>query len=159
MLTEETADRVGVKNRLDARESIIGGAKYLQLLRETVPPRIPDPDRTWLALAAYNQGYGHLEDARILTQRMKLQADSWLDVRKAYLRLRDPEVHDSLKHGFARGDEAVQFVENIRNYTDILTRLEKPLDSDAGHDWLLTDTTTFSLKKKTQPTSNVLTVK
>ena len=159
MLTEDTADRMGVKNRLDARESIIGGAKYLQLLRETVPTRIPEPDRTWLALAAYNQGYGHLEDARILTQRMKLQADSWLDVRKAYLRLRDPDVHDSLKHGFARGDEAVQFVENIRNYTDILTRLEKPLDSGAGHDWLSTDTTTFSLKKKSQPTSNVLTVK
>ena len=159
MLTEETADRMGVKNRLDARESIIGGAKYLQLLRETVPQRIPEPDRTWLALAAYNQGYGHLEDARILTQRMKLQADSWLDVRKAYLRLRDPEVHDSLKHGFARGDEAVQFVENIRNYTDILTRLEKPLETDAGLDWSLADTTTFSLKKKSQPTSNVLTVK
>ena len=159
MLTEETADRMNVKNRLDARESIVGGAKYLQLLRETVPPRIPEPDRTWLALAAYNQGYGHLEDARILTQRMKLQADSWLDVRKAYLRLRDPEVHDSLKHGFARGDEAVQFVENIRNYTDIIMRLEKPLDLEANHDLLLTDTTTFPLTKKIQPTSNVLSVK
>ncbi len=139
MLTEDTADRMKVKNRLDARESIIGGARYLQLLRETVPPRIAEPDRTWLALAAYNQGYGHLEDARILTQRMKLNADSWLDVRKAYLKLRDPEFHDSLKHGFARGDEAVQFVENIRNYTDILTRLEKPLEMDASHDLLLTD--------------------
>lgn len=128
MLTEDTADRMGVKNRLDAKESIIGGAKYLQLLRETVPVRIPEPDRTWLALAAYNQGYGHLEDARILTQKMKLNADSWLDVRKAYARLRDPEVASELKHGSARGDEAVQFVENIRNYTDMLMRLEKPVD-------------------------------
>ena len=159
MLTEDTADRMRVKNRLDARESIIGGARYLQLLRETVPPRIAEPDRTWLALAAYNQGYGHLEDARILAQRMKLQADSWLDVRKAYLRLRDPEVHDSLKHGFARGDEAVQFVENVRNYTDIIMRLEKPLDLDTSHDLLLTGTTTFPLIKKAQPTSNVLSVK
>ncbi|MEO8101364.1 MAG: membrane-bound lytic murein transglycosylase MltF [Betaproteobacteria bacterium] len=155
MLTEDTADRMGVKNRLDARESILGGAKYLQLLRETVPPRIPEPDRTWLALAAYNQGYGHLEDARILTQRMKLQADSWLDVRKAYMRLRDPEVHESLKYGFARGDEAVQFVENIRNYTDIITRLERPLEVDIHHELLLTDTTTFPLPKKAQPTANV----
>jgi membrane-bound lytic murein transglycosylase F len=155
MLTEETADRMGVKNRLDARESIIGGARYLQLLRDTVPTRIPEPDRTWLALAAYNQGYGHLEDARVLTQRMKLQADSWLDVRKAYMRLRDPEVHESLKYGFARGDEAVQFVENIRNYTDIITRLEKPLDMDIHHDLLLTDTTTLQLRRKTQPSSNV----
>ena len=159
MLTEDTADRMGVKNRLDPRESIVGGAKYLQLLRDTVPPRIPEPDRTWLALAAYNQGYGHLEDARILTQRMKFNADSWLDVRKAYLKLRDPEVHESLKYGFARGDEAVQFVENIRNYTDILTRLEKPLDLDISHDLLLTDSTTFPLRKKVQASSSVSTGK
>ncbi len=132
MLTEETADRMKVQNRLDARQSIIGGAQYISLLRDTVPARIPEPDRTWLALAAYNQGYGHLEDARILTARMGLNADSWLDVRKAYPKLREPEHYETLKHGFCRGDETVQFVENIRNYTDILTRLEKPLDTDRG---------------------------
>ncbi len=126
MLTEDTADRMKVKNRLDARESIIGGAKYIALLRDTVPPRINEPDRTWLALAAYNQGYGHLEDARILTARLGLNADSWLDVRKAYPKLREPEFFEASKHGFCRGDEAVQFVENIRNYSDMLTRLEKP---------------------------------
>ncbi|MCE2989828.1 MAG: transglycosylase SLT domain-containing protein, partial [Nitrosomonadaceae bacterium] len=127
MLTEDTADRVKVSNRLDARQSIHGGAKYIALLRDTVPQRIPEPDRTWLALAAYNQGYGHLEDARILTARLGLNPDSWLDVRKAYPKLREPEFYETVKYGFCRGDEAVQFVENIRNYTDILMRLEKPL--------------------------------
>jgi membrane-bound lytic murein transglycosylase F len=150
MLTEDTADRMGVKNRLDPRESIIGGAKYLSLLRETVPARIPEPDRTWLALAAYNQGYAHLEDARILAQRMKLNADSWLDVRKAYLKLREPEYYESLKFGFARGDEAVQFVENIRNYTDMITRLEKPLDMEISHELLLTDSDVSRPLKKSQ---------
>ncbi len=130
MLTDETADRMGVKNRLDARESIIGGSKYLLKLRETVPERIPEPDRTWLALAAYNQGYGHLEDARILAARLKTNADSWLDVRKAYTKLHEPAIYESLKHGYARGEEAVQFVENIRNYADILTKLETPLEVD-----------------------------
>ena len=128
MLTEDTADRMKIKNRLDARESIIGGAKYIALLRDTVPVRIPEPDRTWLALAAYNQGYGHLEDARILTQKLKLNADSWLDVRKVYPMLRLAEHHESLKHGFARGDEAAGFVENVRNYYDILVRVEKPYE-------------------------------
>ena len=155
MLTEDTADRMGVKNRLDPRESILGGAKYLQLLRDTVPARIPEPDRTWLALAAYNQGYGHLEDARVLTQRMRLNADAWLDVRKAYLKLRDPEVHADLKYGFARGDEAVQFVENIRNYADILTRLEKPMNLDVSYDLLLTDSGIVTPLKRAQTDSAV----
>jgi len=134
MLTEDTADRMKVQNRLDARQSILGGARYIALLLDTVPARIPEPDRTWLALAAYNQGYGHLEDARILTARSGLNADSWLDVRKSYPRLKEPEIYETLKHGYCRGDEAVQFVENIRNYADILTRLEKPFDSDLSGD-------------------------
>lgn len=124
MLTEDTADRMKVKNRLDPRDSIIGGAKYLALLRDTVPLRIPEPDRTWLALAAYNQGYGHLEDARILAQRRGLNADSWLDVRKVYPLLREPQYYESLKYGFCRGDEAVHFVESVRNFYDIISRLE-----------------------------------
>jgi membrane-bound lytic murein transglycosylase F len=158
MLTEETADRMKVKNRLDARESIIGGAKYIVLLRDLVPSRIAEPDRTWLALAAYNQGYGHLEDARILAQRLKLNADSWLDVKKSYLKLKDPEHFEQLKHGFARGDEAVQFVENIRNYTDIITRLEKPLDMDIRYDLQLDDTTlSRNAPQKAQASSNVST--
>ena len=148
MLTDDTADRMGVKNRLDARESIIGGAKYLLKLRDTVPERIAEPDRTWLALAAYNQGYGHLEDARILAARLKTNADSWLDVRKAYSKLHQPEIYESLKHGYARGEEAVQFVENIRNYTDILTKLEKPLDMDAAFTAALDDAALLAASKR-----------
>ncbi len=147
MLTEDTADRMGIKNRLDPRDSILGGARYLALMRDTVPIRIPEPDRTWLALAAYNQGYGHLEDARVLTTRLKLNADSWLDVRKAYQKLREPEYHETLKHGYCRGDEAVQFVENIRNYSDILTRLEKPLEMDIRYDLTLDALPTTARKK------------
>jgi membrane-bound lytic murein transglycosylase F len=150
MLTEDTADRMNVKNRLDARESILGGARYLLTLRDVVPLRIQEPDRTWLALAAYNQGYGHLEDARILTQRMKLDADAWLNVRKAYARMREPEVYESLKHGFCRGDEAIQFVENIRNYADILLKLEKPLEMDSRFD-LMRDNTNFTAPKRIVP--------
>ncbi len=148
MLTDDTADRMGVKNRLDARESIIGGAKYLLKLRDTVPERIAEPDRTWLALAAYNQGYGHLEDARILAARLKTNADSWLDVRKAYSKLHQPEIYETLKHGYARGEEAVQFVENIRNYTDILTKLEKPLAMDASFAAALDDAELVAASKR-----------
>ncbi|MEO8342402.1 MAG: membrane-bound lytic murein transglycosylase MltF [Gallionella sp.] len=124
MLTEDTADRMDVSNRLDAHESIIAGAQYLVLLKEQMPRRIREPDRTWLALAAYNQGYGHLEDARILTKRADLDPDSWSDVKKWMPLLNRPNYYSTLKHGFARGGEAVILVENIRNYYDMLKRLE-----------------------------------
>lgn len=120
MLTEETAVRMEVKDRLDPQQSILGGAKYLSLLKNTVPSRIPEPDRTWLALAAYNQGYGHLEDARILAARLKLNADTWIDVKKAYTMMHQAEVAETLKHGACRGGEAIGLVEAVRNYFEIL---------------------------------------
>jgi membrane-bound lytic murein transglycosylase F len=124
MLTEETAERLKVKDRLDARESVLGGARYLALLKEQLPPRLGEPDRTFLALAAYNLGVGHMEDARVLAQRAGLNPDKWQDVRQVIGKLTDPESFQSLKHGFARGYEALQFVDNVRNYYDILARAE-----------------------------------
>ena len=124
MLTEDTADRLAVKDRLDPRESILGGARYLALLADALPPRIGEPDRTLLALAAYNLGIGHLEDARILAQRKGLSPDTWHDVKLALPGLADPATHQTLRHGFARGHEALQFVDNVRNFHDILSRVE-----------------------------------
>lgn len=125
MLTEDTADRMNVANRLDARESIMAGARYLQLLKEQLPLRIDEPERTWLALAAYNQGMGHLEDARMLSQRYGMNPDVWVDVQKAMVKLRNPQIAKTLKHGYARGGEAVVFVETVRLYHDMLTRISR----------------------------------
>jgi membrane-bound lytic murein transglycosylase F len=120
MLTAETALRVGVRDRADARESILGGARYFRLVEKTLPKRIPDPDRTWLALAAYNVGYGHLEDARVLTQRRGQNPDRWADVR-ANLPLLAQERHfTTLKRGYARGWEPVGFVRNVQTYAELL---------------------------------------
>jgi len=124
MLTEDTAERLQIKDRLDARDSIVGGARYFALLKEQLPPRIDEPDKTWLALAAYNLGIGHLEDARVLAQRANLNPDKWQDVRQVIAKLAEPESFQSLKHGYARGGEAMQLVDNIRNYYDVLARIE-----------------------------------
>lgn len=126
MLTEVTADRMNVKDRLDARQSILAGARYLLLLKEKLPDRIAEPDRTWIALAAYNLGYGHLEDARILSQRMGLSPDSWMDMRKALPLLSHHQHFEGLKHGYARGGESVILAESVRVYHDILMRYERP---------------------------------
>ncbi|MDP1928466.1 MAG: membrane-bound lytic murein transglycosylase MltF [Thiobacillus sp.] len=130
MLTGETADRMGVENRLDARQSILGGARYLVMMKEALPSRIPEPDRTWLALAAYNQGQGHMEDARRIAQARKGSPDSWVDVKEALPYLSRGTYAAAMKYGYARGGEALHFAENIRSYYDILLRLEpeyKPL--------------------------------
>jgi membrane-bound lytic murein transglycosylase F len=129
MLTEDTADRLGVKNRLDPRESILAGSRYLLNLKDMLSERIAEPDRTWIALAAYNTGYGHVEDARVLAQRLKMNADAWVDLKKALPQLAKPSVHATLKHGFARGGEAVIMAENIRTYYDVLVRYQPPYRS------------------------------
>lgn len=124
MLTNETADRMGVTDRLDPRQSILAGAKYLILLKESLPARIPEPDKTWLALAAYNQGLGHLEDARRIARAKGMNPDSWADVKQTLPLLSRGGYKGVTRYGYARGGEAVIFVESIRNYHDILTQLE-----------------------------------
>ncbi len=123
MLTNATADQMDVKNRLEPGPSILAGARYLLSLKHAVPGRIKEPDRMWLALAAYNVGFAHLEDARILAQRMRLNPDSWADVASVLPRLSETKYYSTLKHGYCRGGEAVAFVANIRTYYDILTRM------------------------------------
>ena len=48
----------------------------------------------------------------------------WQDVRQVLPRLADPASFSTLKHGYARGHEALQLVDNVRNYHDILERME-----------------------------------
>ncbi len=120
MLTLNTAKRLGVKNRLDPEQSIFGGARYLRMLERTLPERIPEPDRSWLALAGYNVGFGHLEDARILTERQGGDPDRWAEIKQRLPLLSRKRYYKTLKHGYARGREPVNYVDNIRNYYDLL---------------------------------------
>jgi membrane-bound lytic murein transglycosylase F len=125
-ITEETARHLGVPDRLDPRASTLGAARYLATLKSKLPARIVEPDRTWLALAAFNIGVAHLEDARVLAQKQKMNPDLWGDVRKALPLLALPEFHTDAKYGYARGGMPVVFVDRVRAYYDILLRHEKP---------------------------------
>lgn len=124
MLTEDTADRLGVSDRLDPKQSIIAGARYVLALKDAIPEHIAEPDRTWLALAAYNIGVAHLEDARVLAQRLKLNPDSWADIKKTLPLLNKAEYYSTLKYGYARGGAPVVFVESVRTYHKILEKYE-----------------------------------
>lgn len=120
MLTEDTADRMGVSDRLDPKQSIPAGAKYINIMVESVPSRIPEPDRTYMALASYNIGYAHVEDARVLAQKQGLNPDSWADVKKTLVMLTNPKYYVSAKYGYCGCGQPVIFVESIRSYYNIL---------------------------------------
>jgi len=124
MLTEHTADRMEIENRLDARLSILGGAHYFVRMRQSVPERISEPDRSWLAVAAYNLGYGHVEDARIITQMQGANPDSWIDVRERLPLLSDEAWFRRVQRGYAPGQTAVTYVDNVRRYYEILMWLD-----------------------------------
>jgi len=115
MLTTNTALDLGV-DRNDGAQSIAGAGRLLQSLFEQLPAQIHEPDRTAMALAAYNQGIGHLLDARDVVVNLGGDPDSWSDVRKALPLLSDSEWQKTTKYGYARGNEAVAFVDSVMNY-------------------------------------------
>lgn len=120
MLTRTTAADMGIQNRIDPTNSIRGGARYLRLIERNLPSEITHPDRTWFALAAYNIGPGHLYDARDLTHQRGGDPNRWIDVMDSLPLLMQQEWHRQTRHGYARGLEAVNYVQNIRSYYDIL---------------------------------------
>ncbi len=125
MLTLPTAKQVGVEDRLDPEESIRGGAKYLNGILQRLPESIPENQRMWFALASYNIGYGHVEDARKIAQSMGLNPSAWRDVKQILPLLQKRTYYQHTRHGYARGSEAVQYVDNIRRYYDTLTWVDQ----------------------------------
>ena len=126
MLTNATADHLGVVDRTDPYESIMGGARYLRALMDKVPAHIPEPDRVWIAVASYNVGYGHVVDARKLAAKRGDNPDKWVDIKATLPLLSKRKWYKQTRYGYARGWEPVRYVENIRSYYDILTwHLEK----------------------------------
>jgi membrane-bound lytic murein transglycosylase F len=127
MLTQETASELGIENRTDPEHSIMGGADYFARTLARIPADITEPDRTRMALAAYNVGMGHLEDARIIAQQLGKDPHRWFDVKQSLPLLAKRKWYKQSKHGYARGWEPLQYVENIRSYYDLLRQLDESL--------------------------------
>jgi membrane-bound lytic murein transglycosylase F len=124
MLTLPTAKQMGIKSRLDAEQSIRGGAKYFKQMIDRMPDRVPLPDRLWFALASYNIGLGHLNDARKITEKLGGDPDRWVEVKDRLPLLKQKKYYKFTRYGYARGDEAVNYVENIRRYYDTLAWMD-----------------------------------
>lgn len=125
MLTLTTAREVGIQSRLDPEQSILGGARYLARLRKRLPNSIEEPDRTWIALAAYNVGLGHIHDARRLAEIEGKNPDLWHDLKEVLPLLSQKKYYSKLKYGYARGREPVRYVRHIRDYHDMLRQALK----------------------------------
>lgn len=125
MLTYTTSLFVGITDREDPGQSIEGGARYLRSMMDRMPPAVLQPDRTWMALAAYNIGLSHLEDARIITQTLHGDPNKWHDVEKTLPLLANPAWYSKAKYGYARGYEPIQFVHRIRSFYNTLVKLSE----------------------------------
>jgi membrane-bound lytic murein transglycosylase F len=130
MLTAATAQAMGIKDRQDPKESIFAGARYFAQVRSMVPTHIPEPDRTWFTVAAYNVGFGHMEDARIIAQKLGFNPDSWADVSKQLPKLAEPRWFMQAKCGYAQGWQPVEYVEHVRQFMRLL---EWQPDEDVPH--------------------------
>lgn len=118
MLTQSTADYLDVGDRANANQSIRGGAEYYQEIVDSLPDTVHEPDRTWMALAAYNMGPGYLERARTLTDMAGDDADKWLDVSSHLTEM----VEDSRRagHPLPPVGQALSYVQEVRRYYDAL---------------------------------------
>nr|WP_227990458.1 membrane-bound lytic murein transglycosylase MltF [Photobacterium carnosum] len=116
MLTLPTAESVGVTNRLDPEQSIRGGSEYLRKMIARVPDSIEEHEKVWFALASYNVGFGHLMDARRLTKAQGGNPDTWVDVKQRLPLLGQRKYYIQSRYGYARGNEALNYVEGIRRY-------------------------------------------
>ncbi|MFC0337191.1 membrane-bound lytic murein transglycosylase F [Kushneria avicenniae] len=125
MMTRNTARHMDVADREDPLQSIDGGARYLRYLHERIPDGVAEPDRTWMTLAAYNLGLGHLYDARRLAKLQGHDPDQWSSIRKVLPLLQESSWYTRVEHGFARGNVAALYVRNIKRYEEILDWVER----------------------------------
>ena len=120
-LTRNTAREVGIKDRNDPEQSIMGGVKYLKTLYEKYNEAM-DPDRLLIALASYNVGRGHVLDAQGIAKERNLNPNSWAALEEILPLLRYPKHYKKTKYGYCRGTEPVRYVNRILTYYDILKR-------------------------------------
>ena len=120
-LTLETAEEMGISNRLDPVQSIVGGVKYLKKLYERYDGA-KDPGRVLITLASYNVGHGHIMDAQKIARQRNLDPNRWSSLEEILPLLRYPQYYKKTKNGYCRGTEAVRYVNRILTYYDILKR-------------------------------------
>jgi len=121
-----TAREMGFENPEDPEQSTHAGIKYVHYLLTRIDPSIPFKHRVRFAMAAYNAGLGHVEDAQRLAASMGLNPKKWFkNVETAMLLLEQPKHYKKARYGYCRGSEPVQYVSQIQNRYDNWVKVVK----------------------------------
>ena len=109
-------------------KNIQAAARYLRELEYKFSDIQPRTERIWFALAAYNGGAGHIQDARTLARQAGKNANRWDEVKHFVLRLSNPAFYNrkEVRFGYMRGSETYQYVESIRQRWNEYRRVAKP---------------------------------
>ncbi len=91
------------------------GVMYLRHVHGYIKDGETPDDQLWFALAAYNAGFGHLDDARRLTSSLGGNPNVWFGGVEQYMPLlAQRKYHDQSKYGYCRCSEPVNYVRRIR---------------------------------------------
>ncbi len=110
-----TGLELGFTDLYDVEMSTHAGTRHMYNLIERTDPRIHFEQRVRFALAAYNAGWGHLQDARRLAEVKGWDSDRWFGhAENAMLLLEQPRYHRNAQYGYVRGSEPVGYVASIQ---------------------------------------------
>lgn len=118
-VTLRTAREMGITNRLDPKQSVKAGVKYLASLYDRWD-NLSGLNRVKFALASYNVGYGHVLDAQKIAKQEGFDPQDWSGLKQALPLLRIKEYYQRTRYGYARGTEPVRYVSRIMKYYNIL---------------------------------------
>ncbi len=110
MLTNNTAKAMGVSDRVDPYQSIGGGARYLEQMKDDFAD-VPKTDRIWFALAGYNMGPNAIKSIQRTLRDQGIDDKNWANI---YAYLADNKASNS------RYGQAMHYVSNIRSYLETI---------------------------------------
>ncbi len=112
----KTAGEMGLSPLEDPKIGIEAGVRYLDWSRDRFDKDLPQDEKVFFALSAYNAGAGHVFDARRLAKKLGLNPDRWFgNVEEAIMLLSRPEYAQKARYGYVRGKEVTDYVRSIRD--------------------------------------------
>jgi len=112
----------------DPENGIKAGLKYMKKLRNRFDTELPETERNWFALAAYNAGYERIQDARKFASELGYDPDTWFgNVEVAMQKLAKPENRKHTRYGFCHCGQTVVYLRSIRKLYNSYIQLSDPL--------------------------------